>query len=131
MRKVLLVILDGWGHSDFEGAPSEGNAVELADVPTAQRTARFRCVLAFADPDHPKVLLAEGVCEGRITAEPRGTRGFGYDPLFFIEELAATFAEIENAEKNRLSHRGQALRKMAKMLRKRLKEDATAVATTR
>lgn len=75
-----------------------------------QRRARFRCVLALLrHPLDPAPLIAEGMWEGRVAATPRGTRGFGYDPLFELLDRDCTAAELEPAEKGRLSHRGQAL----------------------
>jgi XTP/dITP diphosphohydrolase len=83
---------------------------ELIDVPEAQRGARYRCVLVYLDgPEDPAPLLAEGVWEGRVLQAPRGTGGFGYDPLFYVPELRLTAGELESAEKNRRSHRGTAL----------------------
>jgi XTP/dITP diphosphohydrolase len=82
---------------------------ELHTVPESRRTARFRCVIAIAEPAGP-VHLAEGACEGRIGHAPRGRRGFGYDPIFEIPSLGKTFAEIDPEAKNRLSHRALALR---------------------
>ena len=82
---------------------------KLAGVPPAKRTARFRCAIALASPD--KVLAtASGVVEGVIIDDPRGTNGFGYDPHFFVPELGMTTAEMPPAQKNRISHRGRALR---------------------
>jgi XTP/dITP diphosphohydrolase len=90
----------------------------LEGVPQEQRTARFRCAVAFVDPlDPERVRLHEGACEGRILEQPRGEGGFGYDPVFYVEELGQTFAEAEPADKNRLSHRGRAMRKLADELR--------------
>ncbi|AKJ65390.1 XTP/dITP diphosphatase [Kiritimatiella glycovorans] len=74
------------------------------------RTARFRTVMALADPDGT-VRTVEGSCEGAITEEPRGMRGFGYDPLFVLRGDTRTFAELDAAEKNRVSHRARALHK--------------------
>ena len=90
---------------------------ELADVPDAQRTARFRCVLAYVrTADDPVPVIAEGVWEGRITAGPRGLLGFGYDPVFEDPGSGQTAAEMALASKNRLSHRGQALRALGSAL---------------
>ncbi len=85
----------------------------LAKVPDSARTARYRCVLVCVTPD-PSVppLVAEGVWEGRIAAAPAGTGGFGYDPLFWLPALGVTVAQLPPAEKNRLSHRGQALARL-------------------
>ena len=75
-----------------------------------QRCARFRCVLALLrHPLDPAPLIAEGVWEGRGATTPRGTRGFGYDPLFELPDRGFTAAELEPEEKAGLSHRGQAL----------------------
>lgn len=80
----------------------------LEGVPWEKRTARFRCVVAVATPGG-QVLTAEGMCEGYILSEPKGTGGFGYDPLFFVPEFGKTFAELSPKVKNRVSHRGAAL----------------------
>jgi XTP/dITP diphosphohydrolase len=84
---------------------------ELAGVPDARRSARYRCVLVFVrDAADPEPVIASGVWEGRVLTEVRGTGGFGYDPLFQPEGFAITAAEMPAAEKNLLSHRAQALR---------------------
>ena len=72
------------------------------------RTARFRCVLALATPDG-RVRFVEGRCEGKISGELRGGNGFGYDPLFVPDSFALTFAEMDAAQKNGVSHRARAL----------------------
>jgi len=79
----------------------------LALVPETQRTARFRCVIALAAPDGWEA-LAEGSYAGIIAHEPRGTQGFGYDPIFFLPEFGVTMAELEPQIKNRISHRARA-----------------------
>lgn len=76
----------------------------------SQRTARFRCVIALSDPAG-NVKTVEGCCEGEIVQQPRGTEGFGYDPLFVPEHGAQTFAEMTQKQKNLISHRGKALLK--------------------
>ena len=81
---------------------------ELEAVPMTQRTARFRCVIAWLAPPAP-VALFEGSWEGCIAERPRGTGGFGYDSLFYLSALGCTSAELPAAQKNRLSHRGQAV----------------------
>jgi XTP/dITP diphosphohydrolase len=86
---------------------------ELAGVPPARRTARFRSALALADVAGPlgeRLLTSQGACEGVILETPRGTGGFGYDPLFFSPELGMTFAEAGDGPKNQLSHRARAMR---------------------
>ena len=85
----------------------------LAGVPPAKRTARFRASLALADVEGPladDVITADGVCEGIILDAPRGTGGFGYDPLFLFPELGQTFAELGIGTKGDLSHRARAMR---------------------
>jgi XTP/dITP diphosphohydrolase len=87
----------------------------LDGVPWEKRTARFRCVIAIATPDG-KVELCSGECHGFITFAPRGEHGFGYDPVFYLPELAKTMAELPLALKNELSHRGQAARQVPQAL---------------
>jgi XTP/dITP diphosphohydrolase len=89
---------------------------ELTGVPLQKRTARYRCAAGFVDPARGLELVRTGACEGRLLESPRGTGGFGYDPLFFIESLGRTMAEIALAEKNRLSHRAAAFRQLAQAL---------------
>ena len=89
----------------------------LAGVPEAQRTARYRCVIVVARPAG-QTLAAEGSCEGRITAAPCGSGGFGYDPVFFYLPASVTFAELPAVLKNQVSHRGRA----CAQLRERLME---------
>ena len=80
-------------------------------------SARFRCVLVFMrDPDDPSPLISAGVWEGRITDAPAGDNGFGYDPVFFLDALGKTAAQLDPALKNRLSHRGRALRRLRALL---------------
>ena len=101
----------GEPHSD-----SANNAKLLAaltGVAPAKRTARFRAVLALADVAGPlgnEIITADGTCEGVILTAPRGTGGFGYDPLFFAPELDMTFAEAGIGSKSELSHRARAMR---------------------
>jgi XTP/dITP diphosphohydrolase len=88
----------------------------LAGVPAEQRTARFRCVVALVDPagrEH----LTEGVVEGLIAEAPRGTHGFGYDPVFYYPPRGRTFAELAPEEKLRVDHRGRAVRAARRFLR--------------
>ncbi len=79
----------------------------MAGIPAPQRTARYRCVLVVARDGQP-LHTAEGSVEGLILEAPRGTGGFGYDPLFFLPELDSTMAEIDLETKHSLSHRGRA-----------------------
>jgi XTP/dITP diphosphohydrolase len=89
---------------------------QLADVPDDRRTARFVCVLALSDPQGRIVLTTQESVRGRIIHEPRGTNGFGYDPLFFVDEPGKTTAELEPDKKHQISHRGKALRRMRELL---------------
>jgi len=83
---------------------------ELWGVPPEQRGGQFVCVLAVAR-DGKDLASFRGVARGRILDEPRGTNGFGYDPLFFFSSIGKTFAELSTEEKSRYSHRGEAFRK--------------------
>ena len=84
---------------------------ELEQVPEAQRTARFQCLMVLMrHGKDPTPLICQGTWEGRITFEPRGESGFGYDPVFFVPSHNCTSAELAPEVKNKLSHRGQALR---------------------
>lgn len=77
--------------------------------PETLSTARFICALVLYDPNGPRFVEAEGAVEGRILQAPRGTAGFGYDPLFWLPEFGRSMAELTIAEKNKISHRGRAL----------------------
>lgn len=86
---------------------------KLAQLPAKARTARFRCALVLVRfADDPLPLVCEGSWEGEILAQPHGHNGFGYDPLFFVPSHGCSSAELPPEEKNRLSHRGQALRQL-------------------
>jgi XTP/dITP diphosphohydrolase len=87
----------------------------LKGVPGPGRTARYRCVAAIAWPDGHE-LHAEGTCEGTLARKPRGRGGFGYDPIFVPEGWDRTMAELTAEEKNRISHRGRALRALRGLL---------------
>lgn len=111
---------------------AENNAALLAalDTLTAEEAgtrsgdfkARFRCVLALVDPfvRDGEPFVVEGTCEGKITRTPRGSGGFGYDPLFLVEGTDRTMAELTEDEKNRLSHRGRAAQNLRLTLEKLL-----------
>lgn len=93
---------------------------ELAGMPDEKRTARFRCLIAIAEPAG-RVELVEGAVEGRIAHEPRGENGFGYDPVFLLPERGVTTAELPPDEKNAVSHRGAAARKARAVLERMLR----------
>jgi XTP/dITP diphosphohydrolase len=80
----------------------------MKDVPDAERTCRFRCAVAIGTPDG-QVFHCEGICEGHIAHEMKGTHGFGYDPIVFVEAADRHMAELLPEEKHRVSHRGKAL----------------------
>ena len=92
----------------------------LQNTPDTARTARFRSVIVCLFPDDRAPIVADGACEGVILRAPRGDGGFGYDPLFYSPALGKTFAEASAAEKDSVSHRGVAMRKLAAALGKRL-----------
>jgi XTP/dITP diphosphohydrolase len=97
----------------------------LRDVPLAQRTARFRCVVVIASPDGEVTHSVQGVCEGHIACEPVGQGGFGYDPVFFLPEYNCTMAQLSQEEKNRISHRARAIKAALPILRDLLAQRAS------
>jgi XTP/dITP diphosphohydrolase len=95
-----------------EASDADNNAKLLKELEKVEnRTAAFACVIAIAVPWGP-ALIYEGRCEGIITNEQVGTKGFGYDPVFYYPPLQKTFAQLSTEEKNQVSHRGQALRQL-------------------
>jgi XTP/dITP diphosphohydrolase len=103
------------------GADDQANnaklMIALRDVPRAQRRARYRCALVFVESARDAVpLVAEADWQGFILDAPRGAGGFGYDPYFWLPDLSKSAAELDPAEKNRLSHRGKALRALREQL---------------
>jgi XTP/dITP diphosphohydrolase len=89
----------------------------LAGLPEPQRVARYRCVLVFFRSAGATPIVSYGDCTGRILEQPRGSGGFGYDPLFYSDELGKTFGEASAQEKDAVSHRGRALRAFAQALK--------------
>lgn len=97
----------------YSGQGDDGNNArllrELAGVPEAQRTARFQCVLVYMrHGEDPCPLVCQASWEGRILTEPRGSNGFGYDPLFYVPDRECSSAELPSEVKNRISHRARA-----------------------
>ncbi|MBN1192409.1 MAG: XTP/dITP diphosphatase [Coriobacteriia bacterium] len=90
---------------------------KLKDVPDEQRGARFVCVIAIATPEG-EVTYCNGECRGSIVTEPRGAKGFGYDPSFLVPEFGVTMAELPPEVKNRISHRGRAAAVAREVLRR-------------
>jgi XTP/dITP diphosphohydrolase len=88
----------------------------LAGAPERQRLARYRCVIVYLKSFDDVPTVCQGDCSGRILEEPRGSEGFGYDPLFYSDELGKTFGEATPEEKDLVSHRGRALRALAHRL---------------
>ena len=108
----------GPGSSDEDNVGKLLHALE--SVPEAERGARFQCVLVYLrHASDPTPLICQGTWEGRILEAPRGENGFGYDPVFYVPTHGCSAAELDPAIKNKLSHRGQALRR----LRQRLEGD--------
>lgn len=106
-----------------ENADDAANIAKLLASLAARggdRSARFHCVLVALDhADDPAPIVASGAWDGEIASAPRGTGGFGYDPVFFVRDLGVTAAELDPAAKNRVSHRGMALRELVELLKKR------------
>ena len=101
-----------------EDANNEKLLAELSGVPADRRSARYRCAMVFVrEAGDPAPIVTEASWEGEIGFEGRGTGGFGYDPLFIVAGGAITAAEMRAAEKNRVSHRGQALEALAEKMR--------------
>jgi XTP/dITP diphosphohydrolase len=88
---------------------------ELEDVPEAERSARFCCALALAEPGKQTIVVF-GTCEGIILRERRGTNGFGYDPVFYVENEKKAMAELSSEKKNEISHRAMAIKKLEDVL---------------
>jgi XTP/dITP diphosphohydrolase len=109
-------------YSGAHGDDAANNARLLRELgSSASRRARYVCVAALARPDGVVVATARGVCEGTIAASPRGSGGFGYDPLFVPDGETRTMAELSPREKEALSHRGRAIRALLPELRSHLR----------
>lgn len=117
--RFALLNREGPPPKDVDAANNELLLERLAGVPDERRTARYRCVVAYVPALTAQAQLVEATCEGRILTAPRGTQGFGYDPLFFSDELQVTFAEASAAAKHRVSHRGRAFRALIEVLVRR------------
>ncbi len=89
----------------------------VQDIPWEKRTARFRCVIALADPHGDIITTAAGTCEGIIALESAGEGGFGYDPIFYLPDRGQTMAQVGSTVKHQISHRGQALHALAPKLK--------------
>jgi len=111
-----------YGGKGLDDAGRYGKVLgEMVDVPDDQRTARFRCVVALAQPQG-KVETCDGTLEGVIAREPKGSNGFGYDPIFYIPSFNASLAELERGIKNEISHRAEAAAKARVLLARMVSE---------
>ena len=131
LQTIVIADDSGLAVDALDGAPGvysaryagdhddEANIVKvlenLAGMPEEKRTARFMCALAIAGPELETTTVF-GTCEGVILEEKRGTNGFGYDPIFFVPALGRAMAELTPEEKGAISHRGNAIRKLADVL---------------
>ncbi|HHW37639.1 MAG TPA: XTP/dITP diphosphatase [Bacillales bacterium] len=100
------------GETKNDEANLEKVLLEMAGIPVEKRTARFHCVLAVAIPNE-ETRIYEGTCEGYITEKPVGENGFGYDPIFYILDREQTMAQLSSDEKNKISHRANAMKKLS------------------
>ncbi|KEF39516.1 non-canonical purine NTP pyrophosphatase, RdgB/HAM1 family [Schinkia azotoformans MEV2011] len=100
------------GETKNDEANLEKVLMEMEGVPFEKRTARFHCVLAVAIPNE-ETRIYEGTCEGHITEKPEGENGFGYDPIFYILDREQTMAQLSSEEKNKISHRAKAMKKLS------------------
>lgn len=89
---------------------------QMKDIPNGERGAQYRSVIAIFDPVTEKIRFAEGTCRGSITVEPKGTEGFGYDPIFFSDDLQAVFAEMPLEDRAKVSHRARSIAKAREIL---------------
>jgi XTP/dITP diphosphohydrolase len=109
-----------WAELNHGGkGDADNNALLLKQIESVSdegRTARFVCVLALSDPQGQIVLTVQDSVEGVLLREPRGSNGFGYDPLFFFPQLGKTTAELAPGEKHAISHRGKALRRLRALM---------------
>ena len=91
--------------------------LELKDIPIEKRSARFKCCICVYDPFKKDAIFGQGVCEGKIGLSPKGSNGFGYDPVFIVEGFAGkSMAELSMQEKNTVSHRARALFELSKKI---------------
>jgi len=115
--------LPGIYSARYSGAGDDANNQKLLaamqDIPDEERTARFRCCIVYMrHAEDPSPLIADASWEGRIMHQLSGANGFGYDPLFYVPTHGTSSAELDPDEKNRISHRGQALQQMLDLMKK-------------
>lgn len=111
------------GEEKDDAANNEKLLDKMTDIPDGKRGAQFRCAIVAIDKNG-KRYDAEGIVRGEILHTPQGENGFGYDPLFYIEEFGRTTAELSMDEKNKISHRGQAVRQMVEILNEKVFHNA-------
>ena len=111
-----------YGHESCEAERIDDRRGILKDIRAERRTAKFVCVITCLWPDGRKI-VARGECPGQILFAPRGTGGFGYDPVFFLPELNKTYAELAPEEKNAISHRARALQAFCRIYREEFEHD--------
>lgn len=118
LQKAPGIYSARYAGEDANDAKNNSKLLEaLRDVPQAERTARYQCVMVYMQTeDDPTPIITQGSLEGRILTSPQGDGGFGYDPLFWLEEKNCSAAQLSLQEKNRISHRGQALQALVKKL---------------
>jgi len=120
---ILSARYAGVGASDKENLELLLN--NMRDIPEARRGARFVCLVVYLDhPEDACPLVCEGIWHGRVSDAPRGDGGFGYDPVFHVEEFSCTSAELAPADKNRISHRARAMQALLARLGASLTETA-------
>jgi len=101
------------GDACDDGENNQKLLAALAGVPEQERTARFQCLMVYLrHAEDPTPIICQGTWEGRILISPQGENGFGYDPLFWVPTAGCSSAQLDPEEKNRLSHRGKALRQL-------------------
>jgi len=94
---------------------------QLGDAPLEKRSARYQCIIVYMrHANDPTPIICQGSWEGHIALEPRGEGGFGYDPLFYLQDLDCHAAEMDKTHKNRISHRGKATAQLLEQLRQRI-----------
>ena len=111
-----------YGHKSSDAERIAYLLENLKDVPAERRTAKFVCVITCRWPDGRRI-VARGECPGQILFAPKGTGGFGYDPVFYLPELEKTYAELAPEEKNAISHRARALQAFCRIYREEFEHD--------
>ena len=113
------------GTQGDDAANNEKLLTELAGIDDANRSAQFHCCLVFLrSPNDPAPIISHGIWPGQILHAPQGDAGFGYDPLFWVASENASAAQLSKANKNSISHRGQAMRSLLSNLREQLRQQA-------